>query len=233
MRKMIVGLLVLGLCLVMGTSASALWVENVPGVYEFTEVDTSATASTGTVRLFATGDTVYIIDESGNKSAVARLARDETVTGNYTFEGTFAVSSSSVNITGTTVKIVGETKMVNTYFGTVSAGTDDERSVFVAPYDCELTLTTIVNASDIATDAVSFTTISLRDKGSDGSADNQIAAISTDTTAISAFDGTSLGTLDATHKLLTSGDIVSLKKVDTAGGDAFDELMIMISYKRR
>ena len=136
-------------------------------------------------------------------------------------------------ISGSSVKLYGQTFSTCVRIGTIAAGTGDERPVFVAPFDCQLVSVTLVNASAIATDAVSFTTISLRDKGSDGTADNQIAAISTDTTAFTAFDGVSMGTLDATHKLLTSGDVVTLKKADTAGGEAIDEMIVAITYKRR
>jgi len=85
MKKILIGLLILGICLFAGVSSSALWVEDIPGVFEFTEVTTSATATAGTVRLFATGDTVYIVDESANKSALARLTGDEIVSGTWTF----------------------------------------------------------------------------------------------------------------------------------------------------
>ena len=96
MKKLIIGTMILGVCLLFATSASALWVETVPGVQEFTEVTTSATATAGTVRFFATADTVYIIDESANKSALARLGGNETVTGAWTFSGTLTTGDVSI-----------------------------------------------------------------------------------------------------------------------------------------
>ena len=385
MKKTLIGLLILGICLFAGTSTSALWVEGVPGVFEFTEVDTAATAETGTVRFFATGDTVYIIDESANASALARLAADETVTGDWTVTGTltisgltvdastislsattltltgtttaiianaisltgddwdddevvddltinstsdFAVDSTNTDISGTTVtitgtsiyilpttddnvlyigksavtqksfwviwtaetsmqtvelspnvasiffedidqymndndsiffgdggaegyiksdgsdliisgdttKLYGETFTIMCKFGTVAASTDDERGVFVAPFDCTITAAYLLNATTVATSATAITTLTLNDKGSGGAGNNAIAAWNCGATGtvLTAFDAITMGALDGTLKLLTALDTVTIKKVDSGGvGAGTDELVLMLSYKRR
>lgn len=217
--------------------------------------------------------------------AFACLDEDETITGNWTFEGdntytgTQSISSSTVTITATSIALNGDDwqdsevaddltlsgatvqsasvsgtltvasgatisvddnakfntpEMVIVKFGTVAAGTDDERPVFVAPCSAELTQVCLVNASAIATDAVSYTTISLVNKGSDGTANNTIASIdnSGSGTAFAAFDAVDMGTLSATYKTVSTGDVLTLKKVDTAGGQATDEMIVEIKYKR-
>lgn len=157
----------------------------------------------------------------------------------------YSSSSDILEISGKTVNVVNTLKtnsvtIATTYmaigkFGSVAAGTDDERPVFVAPYNCELTSVQLVNASAIATDDTNYTTISLVNKGSDGTANNTIASINNggSGTAFSAFDAVSIGSLNATHKLLSTGDVVTLKKVDSGSGTATDEMIVMISYKPR
>jgi len=195
------------------------------------DFDTNASI-TGTLQI-ASGTTVNY-DSNASVTGTMKIASGATVQfdSNASLDGTVKVASgATVQFDDNAKLIAPETVVIR--LGSIAAGTDDERPVFVAPYNCELTEVTLVNASAIATDAVSFTTISLRDKGADGTADNLIAAISTDTTAFAAFDGVSMGTLDATHKVLSSGDVVSFKKADSGTGQAIDELLLMLGFKRQ
>lgn len=190
-----------------------------------------ATPDTGKGTFWATGDVVYVRVPGGSSLSLLDMMRTTYDTDDDDrIDVAEAISDGTTEITAGQVMYEG---LSSVYFGTIAAGTSDERPVFIAPYDCELIIVQLVNASAIATDAVSYTTVALLDKSSTGASDNQVAAISTDTTAFAAFDSVSIGTLDATHKLLTSGDVVSLKKTDTAGGTATDEMMVMITYKRR
>jgi len=201
-----------------------------------------ATPDTGKGTFWASDDVVYLLLPGGSSLSLLDMMRTTYDTDDNDIvdkaEDLGLVSQATGDSTyydGSNWVVNDSGALVNVYFGTINAGTSDERPVFIAPYDCELIVVQLVNASDIATDAVSYTTVTLRDKGSDGSADNEIASVSNaaEGTAFDDFDAVSVGTLDATHKLLTSGDVVSLKKTDTAGGTATDEMMVMITYKRR
>lgn len=182
------------------------------------------------------GDTV-LFDASASKIINSGISQDYGDNDKVSFgAGTdLQIYSDGSNgiISGSTVKLYGEVFTTQVRIGSIAAGTDDERPVFVAPFDCELTQVNLVNATAIATDDTNYTTITIRDKGADGTADNQIASLATNSDAFSAMDAKSMGTLDATHKLLTAGDVVSFKKADSGTGQAIDEMLVMISYKRR
>jgi len=144
--------------------------------------------------------------------------------------------TGSVIISADTTNIYGETFTIMCKFGTVAASTDDERGIFVAPFNCTITAAYLMNATTIATSATAITTLTLNDKGSDGTSNNAIAAWNCGAagTVLTAFDAITMGALDGTHKLLTALDTVTIKKVDSGGtGAATDELVLMLSYKRR
>ena len=134
-----------------------------------------------------------------------------------------AITTQKLSTTAKTYAVAAE-------FGTVAAGTDDERAVFVAPVACTLTKAYLVNGAALAADTTNYTTITLRDKGGAGTADNQIASYATDSNAFVAFDSTDMGTLDATHKVLAAGDVVTLKKADSGTGAATDTLLVVLHY---
>jgi len=128
-----------------------------------------------------------------------------------------------------------ERRTVEMYFGTVAAGSDDEKPVFVAPHPCQIVAASVVNASAIALNAADYLTLILTDKGGDGTASNEIGKIETKTggQAFAAFDEVAFQTLDATHRVLAEGDVVSLNKLSSgASGKATDELIVKIEYKR-
>ncbi|MCW3128486.1 MAG: hypothetical protein N2V75_00045 [Methanophagales archaeon] len=129
-----------------------------------------------------------------------------------------------------------ERKTVVVRFGTVAAGTTDERPVFVAPYPAEIVAASLVNASAISKDATNYETFTLRDKGGDGTADNVIGTITTQDVsggqAFAAFDEVEFSTIDADHRILAEGDVVTLKKVPSGSGVGTDEMLVKIEYKR-
>lgn len=127
-----------------------------------------------------------------------------------------------------------ERRTVETYFGTVAAGDDDEQPVFIAPHPCEVVAAGVVNAADIALDATDYLTLILMDKGADGSGTNEIGKIETKTggQAFTAFDEVEFSTIDATHRILAEGDVVSLKKVASGSGKATDDMIAKLEYKR-
>lgn len=127
-----------------------------------------------------------------------------------------------------------ERRTVETKFGTIVGGTDDERPVFVAPHPCEIVAASLVNASAIALDATDYETLTLRDKGAAGGDDNEIGSITTTTggQVFAAFDEVAFSTIDADHRILAEGDVVTLKKVHSGSGAGVDEMLVKLEYKR-
>jgi len=129
-----------------------------------------------------------------------------------------------------------ERKTVIVRFGTVAAGNTEEKPVFVAPYPVEIVAASLVNASAIAKDATNYETFTLRDKGGDGSDDNVIGSITTkdveEGQAFAAFDEVEFSTINANHRILAEGDVVTLKKVPSGAGAGTDEMLVKIEYKR-
>lgn len=123
-------------------------------------------------------------------------------------------------------------KTAITYFGTVAA--DDEQPVFVAPYPGEIVAAGLVNADAIALNATNYMTLTLRDKGGDGTADNEIAKIETKTggQAFAAFDEVEFSTIDAEHRILAEGDVVTLRMVESGSGVTTDDMIAKVEYKR-
>jgi len=129
-----------------------------------------------------------------------------------------------------------ERKTVETKFGTVASGSSAERPVFVAPHPAEIVAASLVNASAISKDATNYETFTLRDKGGDGTADNVIGTITTEDIpggqAFAAYDEVEFSTIDANHRVLAEGDVVTLKKVPSGAGIGTDEMLVKIEYKR-
>jgi len=124
-------------------------------------------------------------------------------------------------------------KIMTAFFGTLTGANDDEVAVFTAPFDCEILSANVVNASTTALDSTDYLTLTLTDKGSDGSGTDAIAAITTAATALTAFDARSMGTISTTHGLLSEGDVVSLVKTHANSGADTDCLQVFVTIRRR
>ncbi len=112
--------------------------------------------------------------------------------------------------------------------GTVAAGTDAEKPVFVAPNACRLSDLKLVNSAALAIDAVDNTKLELINKGADGTGTTVLATFDSATEAFVAFDAivkAISGPVD-----LVAGDVLSLKKTDTGTGAAGTELFVAVSY---
>jgi len=120
MKRFLVGVLIVGLCLTLSGIASALWIETIPGVLKIAEVTAPVSSASGYVNFYASGDTVRVTDASSNDSALARLQADEIVEGNWTFHGivtisnmtvtatTIGLSAATVNISATAIQLIGD-----------------------------------------------------------------------------------------------------------------------------
>ena len=115
----------------------------------------------------------------------------------------------------------------NVEFGTLGAGVDGEKAVFVAPGALTLAYLRLVNGADVAASGVNYTTLDLVNKGTDG----------TGTLAIATFDGTSdsftsfAAFAKTVTTALTKGTVLSLRKTDTGSGAGVTDLLVQVAYK--
>ena len=123
------------------------------------------------------------------------------------------------------------TQSTQVRIGTIAAGTDDERTVFVAPFDCVIDKIYFTVGTTIAAGATNFTTITFESKGAAGSGTDALGTFNTNTgeTTLTAFVPHNVGTL-ANNKIL-KGLAVSFDKADAASGDAVDEGVVTIVYR--
>ena len=124
-------------------------------------------------------------------------------------------------------------KEVSVRIGTIAAGTDDERVVFVAPHDVMIEKIYVTVGTTIAAGATNFTTISFQSKGSAGSGTDELVTFNTNTgeTTLTAFVPHNAGALS--NKAVSKGEAITFKKVDAASGDAVDELLVTVVYKSK
>lgn len=123
------------------------------------------------------------------------------------------------------------THEVSVRIGTIAAGTDDERAVFIAPHDVIIEKIYFTVGTTIAAGATNFTTIDFQSKGTAGSGTDSLASFDTDTgnVTLTAFVPHNVGTL--ANNFISKGEAVSFDKTDTAAGDAVDEAVVTIVYK--
>ena len=115
--------------------------------------------------------------------------------------------------------------------GTIAAGTDDERTVFVAPHDVIIEKIYFTVGTTIAAGATNFTTISFENKGTAGSGSDELATFNTNTgeTTLTAYVPHNAGSLS--NNVIEKGEAVSFLKTDAASGDAVDEGVVTIVYR--
>ena len=105
--------------------------------------------------------------------------------------------------------------------------------VFIAPCAGAISKCQLVTKDAIAANDTNYWTVTLYDKGSDGSASNKIAEKTTKVTGgtgFAAYDAWDIGTLDTTHRVLAAGDVVLLTLTKTLTATAFAEAMCMLEF---
>ena len=128
-----------------------------------------------------------------------------------------------------------QTHSVTSFFGTFATSDDDDIAVFCAPFDCEIISAHVMNGSDLSKSSANYLILTLTDKGSAGSGSDAIATVNTSATDMDEFDALSMGTISATHGLLSEGDVVSLVKTHngTGANASTDVLQCAIKFRRR
>ena len=122
---------------------------------------------------------------------------------------------------------------VSVRIGTIAAGTDDERAIFVAPHDVIIEKIYFTVGTTITAGATDYTTISFQNKGSAGTGTDELATFNTNTgeTTLTAFVPHNAGTLS--NYSITKGEAISFVKTDAASGDAVDEGIVTVVYKAK
>ena len=169
------------------------------------------------IRISGTADGILII-------------RDNILSGSYTGSPIRFPTASIDNIYGERVAVK---------FGTIGAGTNDERPIFYAERNSEIIRWKAVNASNITRNNTDYITFSLLNKGSGGSDNNVIAATTTkepngsDRLNVDAFIPTKMNpdtALDGTHRLIDADVAVSMKKADSGAGQPTNEMIVILEY---
>jgi len=173
----------------------------------------------------------YYIGAHGSESVVIDSSKNIT-SGNIAVPTgkTLSVADDGA-LTVNSVK-VSTVKQATARIAAVAAGSTGEWAVFKAPEACEITAAYIVPDSAITGADTNYMTLSIVDKGSDGTGTTAIASVDfTSGTDAAAFDAFSLGTLgDA--KTLAAGDVVSFKKAEAGTGMDMPNLLVVIEYKK-
>lgn len=120
---------------------------------------------------------------------------------------------------------------VSVRIGTIAAGTDDERCLFVAPHDVIIEKIYVTVGTTIAAGATNYTTISFQNKGSAGTGSDELVTFNTNAGEITltAFVPHNSGVL--ANNSISKGEAISFKKVDAASGDAVDECLVTVVYR--
>lgn len=126
-----------------------------------------------------------------------------------------------------TVLAIQDLPIQSVLFGSVNAGTNVDKPIFVAPSACQLVSMSLVNATNITANAMNFTKLELVNKGANGSGTAIIAIYDGAVDSLTAFD---VFVRDAVT-VLNGGDVLSLRKTDSGAGAAVTDLLCAIRFK--
>jgi len=116
--------------------------------------------------------------------------------------------------------------------GNNAAAADDEVPAYIAEGRCRVKAASIVVSATVTAHDTNYATLSLQNKGSDGTGTDEIASIQTTITAgtgdIAAFDAESMGAIDENYSALEPGDVVSFKIAHAAAGVDLDDLTLQL-----
>jgi hypothetical protein len=118
--------------------------------------------------------------------------------------------------------------------GQATAGTADEFSGFVAPFDLEITGAKWVPAADVTANATNYFTLNLRNRGT-GAAGATLPAsrsyAATNSTAFVPEDMTLSGT--AANLLVAEGEVLTVSKVNAGTGLAMPDGVVQVYARSR
>lgn len=197
--------------------------------------------TTGTYRIIA----VDPVANTWSLNAVVTTAAGSGMTGTMALQPLLRVKNNiikgftnlAVTITGTIIDAI-EADQATAYYGTVAAGTDDTRMIFVAPSDAYVYEVALVNASTIAQSDAAYTTYTVHARGEDGTGSAEVVSGTTQVTGGLPFtiytptrlQATPITDVDARLTKVTVGDVLTLLKQDTGTGQPSDQLITITRY---
>lgn len=115
--------------------------------------------------------------------------------------------------------------------GQATAGTADEWSGFVCPYDAEVVAVKWVPAAAVTANGTNYAVLSLRNRGTDGNGSALIASRSYIATNSVAFDSDDV-TLTANVNV-AAGDVVTFEKVNAGTGLVIPDGVVQVHLRWR
>lgn len=125
---------------------------------------------------------------------------------------------------------------VTIHFGTIAAGTNDQRALYQLQKAGKILDAKLFNSSDITQDDSNYSTYTLARKDADGTNSQQIVAANTKLTGgidVNSYAPVSLGqaTIIAdADSVFISGQLVTLDKTDTGTGQPSDEMKVILDF---
>lgn len=107
------------------------------------------------------------------------------------------------------------------------AGATFEKSVVRGERACEIVSAYFVTDSNVVGNDTNYATLSLLNKTTVGTVCSYAFTLGEDATA---FVPVSFGALDATHKILASGSVITLEKTEAVGGLALPAFVLQLTY---
>lgn len=136
----------------------------------------------------------------------------------------------AANVTAPKLSGTANTRPVIIPLGAVSATTS--QIAFVAPCAGVINSVKLVTKNAVTADDTNYWTFTLTDKGTGAGAGKIVEKTtkSTDGSALAAYVALSLGTPDATHKIMAIGDVVLFTATKTASATALAEAALLIEF---
>jgi len=141
------------------------------------------------------------------------------------------IQLAALGVTPEKLSTVANSRPVIIPLGAVAA--TKSQVAFVAPTAGVLAAAKIVNKTAITANDTDYWTFALVDKGSAGTGTDKIVELNTKATggsALVAYVALSLGTLNATHKVLAAGDVVLLTITKSASATALAETALELEF---
>lgn len=145
--------------------------------------------------------------------------------------GVITAKILNANVTAPKLSAVANSRAIIVPLGAVTATTS--QVVFVAPTAGTLNAAKIVTKGAVAANDTNYWTFTLTDLGAAGAGTDKIVEKTTKATggsALAAYTPLSLGTLDATHKVLAAGDVVLFTATNSGSATALAEAALMMEF---
>lgn len=170
---------------------------------------------------------------AAGQTAIIKVYHDSAPGGAGTLaNGTVGTAQIAANaVTVPKLSVTANSRPIIIPLGAVSATTSIV--AFVAPTNGALDAAMIVTKDAVTANDTNYWTFTLTDKGAAGAGTDKIVEITTKATGgsgLAAYTPLSLGTLDATHKVLAAGDVVLFTMTKAASATALADASLMLEF---